>query len=29
MSKGSGLVGTVVSGGLGEGVEEMAEEVLS
>lgn len=29
MSKGSGLVGTVVSGGLGEGVEEMAEEFLA
>ena len=29
MSKGGGLVGTVVSGGLGEGVEEMAEEFLA
>jgi hypothetical protein len=29
MSNGGGLVGTVVSGGLGEGVEEMAEEFLA
>lgn len=29
MSKGKGLVGSVISGGLGEGVEEMAEEFLA